>query len=448
MLDLRSASLQPIERVGTPGWKTLLRRWAAAALTLAVSSALIWVIATRAADPQGPGRILYALHDYLYLPLKGYLWQWAYPWSLALWVPLILLGLIWGLFYLSGHSLASAAQASLLSRMLGRPTTRSWLLRASRAGLPSGLLLEAAAFKLDVAKSAFRRGETAALAEVTAELASLREGPDLQLQAAVDWAESLAVTQIARLETPKASSDRQVSEGAVRQPGGSPPDPAATALEQAFRWISLPSDADEAPRRNVFSWRSLARDLRDAGAPEGAFPEDESRLPSGTLRRVRLNRLGESVEQRRRLLEEELRRLELERRQDRLALMARRQRPLGLPVAQLPAAGRLTASLAFLYAIQSRQPEAALLWVDLLEGLHLALGLAPAQTHGEYALLVRDLPSALHYRLAAKLARARQESRESAWKAQPRRSDDLLAEPDFLPARRRIASLQLAAGQE
>ncbi|HSR67056.1 MAG TPA: hypothetical protein VLU25_03880 [Acidobacteriota bacterium] len=421
MLDLRSAELKAIERGGGPGWKELARRWVLAALSVAALATLVWVIAARAVDAEGPGRVLYALHDYLYLPLRGYLWEWAYPWSLAVWVPLIFLGLLWGASYLWGRSLASGAQAFLLRRLLARPATRALLMRAARAGLPSSLLREAVACELEVAKFRLQAEGASSLAALLAELASLDQDSDLCLQAAVEWVETLAV---------------------------SPGDSSRSPLEQAFQWLMLPSDKGERAQRHPFSWSALARDLRDAGAPADTFGEEEARLPEEQLRRIRLNRLGESIERRRRLLEEELRRLELERRQDRLALMARRQRPLPLPAAQLPAAGRLASALALLYSIESDQPQVALLWIDLLEGLHLALGLAPPQAQGDYALLTRGLPSAFHYRLASRLARRRHERRRAAWQAQRRRSDDLLTEADFIPSQRRLASLQLASGRE
>ncbi|MEP2980430.1 MAG: hypothetical protein ABJO86_13145 [Lentilitoribacter sp.] len=63
------------------------RRFIIVALITAVLVTIIVLTKTHSLPKVFPFVMIYAAHDYFYLPLKGHLWTAWYPWSLMLWVP-------------------------------------------------------------------------------------------------------------------------------------------------------------------------------------------------------------------------------------------------------------------------------------------------------------------------------------------------------------------------
>jgi hypothetical protein len=102
-------------------------RWLWVALVLAVICAPILAVRTRALSPDGPGWLLYAVHDYAFVPLKGFAWVTLFPFVLIWLVPLALAALLIGLEFLTGAGPMRAFHRRMVFKIAAWPRVH-WLL--------------------------------------------------------------------------------------------------------------------------------------------------------------------------------------------------------------------------------------------------------------------------------------------------------------------------------
>lgn len=108
----------------TPDGRSRPRRVFVLMAVLAVLAAVPLATTYETASREGIGYLLLAVHDWIYLPLRGWVWTAGFPWNLTIWVPTIILATLIALDWSAGVSPLRAAQEFVIRRGLNRPFGR------------------------------------------------------------------------------------------------------------------------------------------------------------------------------------------------------------------------------------------------------------------------------------------------------------------------------------
>ncbi|UCH94668.1 MAG: hypothetical protein JSV88_31015 [Candidatus Aminicenantes bacterium] len=88
-----------------------------------------FIIITRALPKEGIGSIFYWIHDYIFLPIKGYTYTLFYPFSLSWWGPILTALFIWLVAYLAMVSFIKDPHVYVLRKVIRRnPKKRHGIL--------------------------------------------------------------------------------------------------------------------------------------------------------------------------------------------------------------------------------------------------------------------------------------------------------------------------------
>lgn len=120
---LRRANVVPPRRK-----RNYLRRYAWTTILLGLCVGFAWVIRARAVDPDGLGRVLYLIHDKVWLPVFGTIWLKYEPFSLTWVFPIAVSALLILLEWLGLLDPIRSAQIRMLRWMLYRRLGRAIIL--------------------------------------------------------------------------------------------------------------------------------------------------------------------------------------------------------------------------------------------------------------------------------------------------------------------------------
>ncbi|WP_299771221.1 hypothetical protein [uncultured Tateyamaria sp.] len=95
----------------------------AALLLAGITAVILFVqaVQTRSFDPDGPGRVIYQLHDTLYLRTKGHTWVAYFPYVLVWLVPLMVMAALTAWEFLSRNGPVRRLHAGVIQFCAGRP---------------------------------------------------------------------------------------------------------------------------------------------------------------------------------------------------------------------------------------------------------------------------------------------------------------------------------------
>lgn len=480
---IRSPMLAALPRPSTAGRRQRVTRRGAVFLALGGGVLLAVVITVWRLLPRDGaiGRLLYSLHDTVFLPIKGHAYTAMLPISMIWWgFGALLLALVLA-SWLSDRSFLRRPHATLTRWLVGMPLMSGWLVAAAhwlrRRRLPCDLLLQVAAHQREAAVrhllttpgssvSATRRAIR--LTRLAIELRLLPPiAPSAAVQVAVFWLEGILAARVQRQDTLLTPLLDQASliAGRLRDAhtassvtgSGS----SRRAAETGFTLAAFARDIEGLAEieRRVARVVLAARGRRDQ-----PFVLAES-LTQG-VPRSRLRELAVSVDQRRDVLEQARSMIETRRLASRGAdggeILA--SRLPDLDAAGLALAGQLALDIAFIVADLGEAPglaEASLEAVEVLAlclELHAALQLARPATSGtpppppsliEQTLigLVEGLPRPEQYAVCARLAAADPHGRLAVWTGLAS-AGGVVQPADLALAHNRQSALQLAGGPD
>lgn len=470
---IRSPMLAALPRPSTEGRRRRVT-WRGTVFLL-LGGAILVVIAVvlgRLAPRDGAiGRLLYGLHDTVYLTIKGYAYTAFLPTSLIWWgFGTILLALLLA-SWLSDRSFVRRPHAMVTRWLVGLPLMSGWLVAAARwlrrRRLPCDLLLQIVAHEREAAVRhllttpgaggiACRRAIR--LTRLAIELHQLPPaGPATTMHTAAFWTAGVLAARVQRqdaLLAPLLDLTPLVA-GGLRHA-----DAERGAGEPGFTLAAFARDIEQLAEIE----RRLARVSQTSqGRRDGPAALTDA------LPRSRLRALAVSVDARRETLEQarsmiETRRLAARGGADSGELLANRLPDL--PNEALPQAGQLALDLALVVADLGQAPalaEASLEAVDALAlclELHASLQLARLDATGarpptsamsgvERTLigLVEGLPRPEQYAVCARLVAADPRGRLSVW-AGLASASGVVQPGDLEIARERQAAMLLAAGPD
>ena len=119
---------------GVPRQRKFLQRWTIFSAALIVGAGLIWLVETQQLGTQGPGAVLYWLHDTYYLTAKGRIWTAWFPYVLIWLVPTLFFALLLLFEFLAGGGAIRAIHRRLIRQLVAGPTGRR-LVQAGMRGM-------------------------------------------------------------------------------------------------------------------------------------------------------------------------------------------------------------------------------------------------------------------------------------------------------------------------
>ena len=396
----------------------------------------------------GQRRLLYAVHDNLWLPIKGTVYTWFHPWSL-IWC--VFAGLLFGyclIGFLGSRSLLRPLHLRLCHFFLGwriaHPMMMQWtriMLRVGIVPLMSLLVLRRKRKRLLATmwlKPAHRvsashckqlialtrtgmvwtrmcyKGQESDQEEVdlwreTMMLLQsiLPELPEKKLEKFSKLRSSLMMEGVeALLKLARCANLRELTERAVTAPPFS-------ECTLAYEWLLVIADAH------------LARALGLQDAVEVSRKLHECLLKHGPMRRNEIMRHASVLQQ-----------------QWHRGSMA--EKPHDKLPEQAPAFwGRLTMDIILSFAEKQGEPAPALAWFHAVEALDLLLGMNEENNTGAF---ISHMLSPDDYRRLSVLAGARMQACHKQWKQSPLFTEDILKTDDFKWIQTRTTNLFDAAG--
>ena len=138
-----------------PKRSIILKRLAFIFVSAACILTPILLITAGTLPKKGPAVLLYWAHDYLYLPLKGYLYTLIFPHSLIWWGVIFTLFILWLTAYLCGGSLVRSPHIYFLERVVRSPKKHGILIRSAgwlkKLGIKPQMLAAVANKELQIA---------------------------------------------------------------------------------------------------------------------------------------------------------------------------------------------------------------------------------------------------------------------------------------------------------
>ena len=404
-----SRYLRPLRPAKDPALSgRLARRWCLVAFIGGMLGSLAYGTRARWFSFDGPGYVVYWLHDTAYLPLKGHLWTAWLPLSLVPWtVAALLLGIALA-GYLSGRPLLRAAHMKATRFALASPTGRKILDRwhavvartRFRARHLELVLEEERADLLDLIDGAENGLPTGTLVTRLAALARLSAawqlrcggGDAVRMSVSADLLET-----ILRIDVAASAPESHWPSGSESSSGGMAAAPVRAAISDLAAVLEAhlatcadqPADDPFAPAALAGEAGILVRTLT-ARIALGRSAEADLLRPVAAAVMERCNRLN-SIR----------------------AAAERRLRGHGndalVPEASLPASGRLALWIALSAAREAEAPDLAQATLDSLSGLDFArtLGLpSPARLFAD--IWLAEAPDLPHWRMAAQVIGAAQ----------------------------------------
>ncbi len=441
----------------------LSRRLIVAAWSLGVPALLVVLIITRVFPVDGPGRVLYVVHDQVYLPMKGYLFTQFLPWSLALWGGLVLLIILKLVSYLVSGSLLKGLHQSLVLQLSGFPVWRAFLFESEKRLIR----FRPASQTLVLAANIHRRKAMQARLKDRSRVHPAQAALFHINLLTLDWKTNFWHALLYCFEAwmvdkrPGSERDNRDATGLLR-------DRLVSLIEKKLRWrneseleiaLSLPPG---------FLEDSILIDLLFLAALEDRDLADRLLDPEIVARPTALNaavenRLSLSCDTRQAMIQNARRYYENmtydgypDHSGDLTFLDS-------LPKASesLRAIGVLTTHIALERARLVGRSVWAEAYLEALESLNLAMAFAyeekPIQRRDQQQVelkassLFRDLPDGSHYRYCAELSAFEGRNLQETWNRAglfSRQRGSLVSEDDFELERQRVRSLLLAAGPE
>lgn len=107
-------------------------RWLVLAIILTAVAALLWAVSTNYFNPNGPLRVLYQIHDGIYLPLHAAIWTRRFPYVFLWLLPLIAFVLVFGIEFLSKFSLLRYTHRRIILIFAQSALGRSFITTSDR----------------------------------------------------------------------------------------------------------------------------------------------------------------------------------------------------------------------------------------------------------------------------------------------------------------------------
>lgn len=458
MKDFKSPFLAALSLKKTNRFVRIFVR--ATLLALLVIPVLVWLILVifQPLDKHGLGYWPYWLHDYIFLPLKGYTYTLYYPNSLAWWGFIAIVVIVWLASFLSDTSFIQPPHVRLLRRLVGQEICHGALLLIPRLlryhWFEPRLLIAVTEHERILALHKLNEAlptstECARLAHLTYLLMELQllPRPSLfgRMAAAVYWQ-----------QTWLALRRHSCPQKAIATMAG--------RLNTLLHSISMTQSDATLTRSIPFEPGVISRDLIWLTRLTNANLNGSTRHPSigiqsSAERLYILSRLADSIQRRQSILNRvryQLERLVLAPSTDLQSL-----EPItevqGLPAldeAVLRMLGQLSVGIALDLALHDITAlPLALSYLDSLEALSLVLECAGSEVlvlgtdlTSRLSALLANVPSQADYELSASLASIGLTKYQEAWRKSLQPNQDLISEADFNLAETRVASLAQAAG--
>lgn len=449
-LHFRSPMLAAMPRVkGGAVGRTVRTAFRLAAVTI-TGLCLLLLIATVHNEwlPQGLGWVLYASHDYVFLPIKGYTFTLFHPYSWIWWGLAFLVTAFATVNWVANLNLVRRAHIRLLRWAIARPTLHPWLIVGVRVFQRLSFepeLMRAVAqdewrramqnltcSALDGAPSRVCR----ALGHITRFVLSLEQvAPHQDLApwpAYLYWIQAVVYLggygaknngwfgglMISLLKAMPPSQQQENKPGAASRP-----DPG-----RCFNSEQLEADLRRIRQHGQDQWSD-----RKNGEEE-----------SGRL----LNQLAEASEERRRFFYDVCRHLE---QQLSAPSLAEQNRWEDLSTIQswetwLPIAGKVALDVTLYAALAARRPRLAAAFLDGVDSLRLLLDASVAWTPPGLEALAQDIPDSEAYRLVGLMLQAKLMEQQQQWQFELDSGQGILTLEDFRLSRETNETVIQAAG--
>lgn len=408
----------------------------------------------------GLTRAFYWLHDYVFLPIKG--WTYHAPGSAGLiwWLLALILFLIWLVFYLVDESMVLSSHRDLTLALLRRPRLYGALERGARVfarrGFPPHMLMEGARISHDGVREDLARdaGDPAHLGKLT--LLMTRIAPLTSSGQSV-WFESLIHWQSVYLDLRAKSKAEDVDWlhqlaayplEAVQRPG--------PTFDFNYWRARMTEPAHVLTVERLVLDQLLIASVDHQKTAHFLLGVDVAALPRSERLAVVCANLTRANQARLDLLDD------LRRHLEQLAFSPAARLSLDSPLeevrqAHLPLMGRAMLYTALDLSRLRLRPEPGLAMLETYEALNTTLALFDPQSDEDKELpaLVHDLhemvaacPTPEDYQRGANLLESYQERRNAQWAGTAAARAGLVRNEDLKYAAERVAHLRVAAGPE